>query len=174
MRYLSLSHNRLPSLPLTNLSYHPIPLPPKLETLHLANNQLADWETIDLINERLNSLKVLWLGGNPLIAAGVPVPNAQVGLTEEERDGCETRRIRDVRARVIARLRGLVVLDGSEVSAGERRAAEQDYVLSRPPAFVGSNRSNGQGSVLGQARWDELVARESLHSSYLLAQLRRS
>lgn len=121
LRTLSLSNNRLPGLPLSveHGKLDPIRfLPPKLETLRLARNRIDDWSTVDLLNERLGSLRVLWLGENPVTAVDVAASEgrAKTEAEEEEADRRERRRVRDIRAGVIARVRGLTVLDGSEVS----------------------------------------------------------
>lgn len=117
LRYLSLSNNRLPSLPLPDPAAHsPLTfLPPKLETLRLAKNAVGDWSTVDLLNERLGALRVLWLGGNPITSVGAAPARVGDPVDEDEEDRRERRRVRDVRAGVIARVRGLAVLDGSEV-----------------------------------------------------------
>jgi hypothetical protein len=120
LRTLSLSNNRLPSLPLAVARGKTDPisfLPPKLETLRLARNAIDSWSTVDLLNERLGSLRVLWLGDNPLTAIDLtPRGGERVDeVDEEEAERRERRRVRDIRAGVIARVRGLMVLNGSEV-----------------------------------------------------------
>jgi Leucine-rich repeat (LRR) protein len=135
---LSLTYNDLPSLPPPTPS-SPSPFPSSLTTLSLSFNKIKSWSSIDVLGSlplaHGKGLAEIWVRGN--------------GFVEGTPGGL-------VRAGLIARLRGLEVLEGSEVTKGERKDAEVFY-LSLNPTYDEDD--------VGRKRWEELVESESYPSS---------
>ena len=62
LKTLSLSHNSLPVLPPSISCF-----PPTLETLHLANNRIPNWESMDILAEKAPGLIGLTVRGNGVV-----------------------------------------------------------------------------------------------------------
>ncbi|KAL7415269.1 hypothetical protein BDY24DRAFT_439705 [Mrakia frigida] len=122
LRTLSLSYNSLPALPPSIACF-----PPTLETLHLANNRIPNWESMDVLAEKATGLIGLTVRGNGFVDA---TPRALVRLG------------------LIARFGELKVVEGSEVTSSERKDSEI-YFLSLNPDFPVDK--------IGRKRWDVLV-----------------
>lgn len=135
LQTLSLTYNDLPSLPPPS-STTSSPFPSSLSSLSLSFNKIKTWSSIDVLGSLpLNGgkgLREVWVRGN--------------GFVEGTPGGL-------VRSGLIARLRGLEVLEGSEVTPGERKDAELFY-LSLHPTFDAND--------VGRKRWDELVMSKPL------------
>lgn len=90
-----------------------------LKHLNLSRNLLSDWTSVTQL-ERLPNLASLRMSGNPLTS------NADEATDVDAR----TTGIPRSRLGVIARIPQLSVLDGSQISADERRYAEKQYLQS--------------------------------------------
>lgn len=116
---------------------------PRLDTLSLSGNPLADWRSISELHA-LPSLRSLRVIDVPLMEDATPVSavvgDGGGGVAADEPDsaasrGAESNPCRDA---VIARLGGLQVLDGSTVHADERLHAEKCYLNSVVPLIPGA------------------------------------
>lgn len=91
---------------------------PKLKTLSLAGNKLDGWQVVTALH-RLRALRRLRLARNKITADYVTTGCEDVG---RRHDGLTSR------MQAIARIGSLEVLDGSEISADERKHAEKMYL----------------------------------------------
>lgn len=141
MGYLGKLEN-LKEVYLSNNDLHDVDLPDddyfmKVETLSLANNALGGWKVITWL-ERLGALKHLRIRENPVTMAG---------------EGDEQDLPLRWRMRVIGRIGGLKVLDGSTITKDERILSEKRYLSVE----VGAKwLKDGKNDLREHPRADEL------------------
>ncbi|GBG34224.1 Tubulin-specific chaperone E [Hondaea fermentalgiana] len=108
-----------------------------LETLLLCRTRITSWTSVDALN-KFPAIKEARLQGSPLIAAA-----GNAGAARQT---------------VIARVKGFVRLNGSEVSPRERSDAERLYLKRVAAALTSLSGPERDAKLAEHPRYDELVA----------------
>mmetsp|Transcript_19760 Transcript_19760/g.38689 ORF Transcript_19760/g.38689 Transcript_19760/m.38689 type:complete len:775 (-) Transcript_19760:434-2758(-) len=109
----------------------------KLETVLLCRTRVNDWASIDTLNE-FPSIKEVRLQGSPIITSA-----GNAGAARQN---------------TIARVKGLIRLNGSEVSTRERSDAERLYLKRVAVSLTSLSETEKAAKLKEHPRYEELVA----------------